>query len=62
MKKNKIECDEVSFRNDRYTVFKKYRKKLIGTDYFNNHMLNIPTGWWVSKKEAKYIVEKINKY
>ncbi len=62
MKMNKIECDEVSFRNDRYSIFKKYRKKLKGTDYFNKHMLNIPTGWWVSKKEAKYIVEKINKY
>ena len=62
MKKHKIECDEVSFRNDRYSVFKKFRKKLKGTDYFNSHMLNIPTGWWVSKKEAKYIVDKINNY
>ena len=62
MRKHKIECDEVSFRNDRYSVFKKFRKELKGTDYFNNHMLNIPTGWWVSKNEAKYIVEKINKY
>ena len=62
MKKNNIQSDEVSFRNDRYSVFKKFRKKLIGTDYFDKHMVNIPTGWWVTKKETKYIVKIINRY
>ena len=62
MKKNKIQCDEVSFRNDKYTVFKKFRKKLNGTDYFDSHMMNIPVGWWLSMQDIKMIKNIINKY
>ncbi len=58
-----IRCDEVSFRNDKYTIFKKYKKtSLPGTDYFDKHMVNIPVGWWINKKQIKYIAERINEY
>ena len=58
-----IRCDEVSFRNDRYTIFKKYKvSPLPGTDYFDKHMVNIPVGWWINKKQISYITKKINEY
>ena len=58
-----IRCDEVSFRNDKYTIFKKYKvSTLPGTDYFDKHMVNIPVGWWINKKQIAYIAKKINEY
>ena len=61
--KKGIRCDEVSFRNDRYSIFKKYKvSPLPGTDYFDKHMVNIPVGWWINKKQIKYITKKINEY
>jgi dTDP-4-amino-4,6-dideoxygalactose transaminase len=61
--KKKISCDEISFRNDRYTIFKKYKKKnLNGTSYFSKHMVNIPVGWWLKKKDIIYIAKTLNNY
>ena len=61
--KKGIRCDEVSFRNDKYTIFKKYKRTpLPGTDYFDKHMINIPVGWWIDNKQIKYIANKINEY
>ena len=61
--KKGIRCDEVSFRNDKYTIFKKYKRSpLPGTDYFDKHMINIPVGWWINSKQIKYIANKINEY
>ena len=63
LKKHNIECDEISFRNDRYSVFEKYKNpNTPGLDDFDKHMVNIPVGWWVSKKNLKKIVEIVNKY
>tara|TARA_B000000532_G_scaffold199947_1_gene166490 strand:- start:81 stop:1169 length:1089 start_codon:yes stop_codon:yes gene_type:complete len=63
MKNYNIDCDEVHIRNDKYTVFKKYRNaKLLGTSYFEKHMINIPVGWWLKKSELKKIVRVINNY
>ena len=62
MEKHKIQCDEVSFRNDRYTIFKKFRIKLSGTDYFDKHMINIPVGWWLTLNDVKKIVRIANNY
>lgn len=62
MIKNKIECDEITFRNDKYSIFKKFKTNLPGTDYFDKHMVNIPVGWWINNKDKKKIVNIINKY
>ena len=60
---NGIRCDEVSFRNDRYTIFKKYKvSPLPGTDFFDKHMLNVPVGWWINRNQISYIAQKINEY
>jgi perosamine synthetase len=59
-----ISCDEVHFRNDKYSVFKKHRpkNKLPGMDFLQEHMINIPVGWWLSKQDITYIVKCLNKY
>ncbi len=63
LNKNNISCDEVHIRNDKYSVFKKfYNPNLKNMNYFEKHMVNIPVGWWLTKKEIKQITTVINKY
>lgn len=63
LKKFGIRSDEVSFRNDTYSIFKKFKTiKLSGMDYFDKYMINIPVGWWLKKKDVSYITKKINEY
>ena len=63
LKRFKIESDEISFRNDRYSIFKKYKNPASpGLEYFSKHMINIPVGWWLSTKDIKKIVKIVNKY
>ena len=58
-----ISADVVHVRNDRYSVFDKFRNdQLKGCDEFSRKMINIPVGWWVTDKEREYIVDKINKF
>ncbi len=61
--KYNIRSDELSFRNDTYTVFKKFKKdKLVNTRYFDKHMINIPCGWWLNNKDLEHIIETVNSY
>lgn len=63
MHKNRISCDEVTYRNDKYTILKKVdNSKLPGLEYFAKHMVNIPVGWWLTEKEKKHIVDVTNSY
>ena len=60
---NKITSDVVHVRNDKYSVFDKFKHvKLPGADYFCQKMINIPVGWWLSPQDVTYIVDVINKY
>tara|TARA_R100000908_G_C3750456_1_gene145093 strand:- start:25 stop:1122 length:1098 start_codon:yes stop_codon:yes gene_type:complete len=63
LKNNGISSDTALFRNDRYKCMEKFRNNnLVGLDYFENRMLNLPVGWWVSNAERNHIVEVINRY
>ncbi len=59
-----IETNQVHFRNDRYSIFKKYvkGKKFPNMDYLENRYLVLPLHHKVSVKDAKYICKLINKY
>lgn len=62
---NGIASDPVHVRNDTYTVFKEFRKldkELPGALEFCSQHINIPVGWWLSKKDREYIVDVINRY
>jgi len=63
MEENGIAIDVAHVRNDQYSVFAKFRKDiLMGVEEFNNKQINIPVGWWLSKKDLNKIVETVNRY
>jgi dTDP-4-amino-4,6-dideoxygalactose transaminase len=59
-----IETNQVHFRNDRYSIFKKFvkGKKFPNMDYLENRYLVLPLHHKVSVKDARYICKLINKY
>ena len=65
MSENGIASDPVHMRNDQYSVFKQFRKsseELPGAEYFCSRHINIPVGWWLSRKDAAYIVAAVNQW
>ena len=58
-----IETNQVHFRNDRYSIFKKYvkGKKFPNMDTYENKYLVIPMHLRISVKDAHYISSSINK-
>ncbi len=64
LRKHKIETNQVHFRNDRYSIFKKYIKKnsCPNMDKIENNYLVIPMNKKISIKDAKFIAEKINNF
>lgn len=63
MQKYKISCDVVHVRNDKYSVFKRFRnEKTPGADEFCDHMINIPVGWWLTSIERNAIIHAVNEY
>jgi dTDP-4-amino-4,6-dideoxygalactose transaminase len=48
-------------RNDKYSVFGKYKKDLLGVDAFVAREISLPCGWWVEDEDIQRIVEVIKK-
>lgn len=60
LQKRNINNGIVHNRNDHYSVFKKFsHEPLPGVTDFCQRMLNIPCGWWLSKKDLDYIAYSI---
>jgi len=59
---NGIASDIVHIRNDLYSCFEEFQCEMPNLEYFNDRLLNIPVGWWVSNKERKHIVSVLNAY
>ncbi|MDC1033020.1 DegT/DnrJ/EryC1/StrS family aminotransferase [Candidatus Pelagibacter sp.] len=64
LRKYKIETNQVHFRNDRYSIFKKYIKKKScpNMDKVENNYLVIPMNLRISIKDAEFIAKKINNF
>ncbi len=64
LRKKNIETNQVHFRNDKYSIFKKFvkQKKFFNMDKIENKYLVLPIHTKVSIKDAKYICELINSY
>ena len=64
LRDHNIETNQVHFRNDRYSIFKKFTKgkKFPNMDYLENRYLVLPLHHKVSIKDAKYISGLVNKY
>ena len=63
LRKLNIETNQVHFRNDRYSIFKKFtkNKKFPNMDVYENNYLVIPMNLMISEKDALYISNCINK-
>ena len=59
-----IETNQVHFRNDKYSVFKKFVKnsKFPNMDYIEDKYLVLPIHHKVKISDVKYICKLINKY
>ncbi len=62
LEKNGIDSAIVHPRNDMYSIFKRFKRKLPGVDYYVARELSLPCGWWVGKQDMERIVSIIKKY
>ena len=63
LREHKIETNQVHFRNDKYSIFKKFVKgqKFKNMDFLENKYLVLPVHHKVSPNQAMYISRLINK-
>lgn len=59
MNVNGIASNVVHVRNDHYSIFKKFKKRLPGVDHFCARMINIPCGWWLREEDMDAIVKAL---
>ena len=64
LRQHSIETNQVHFRNDRYSIFKKFirAKKFPNMDYLENRYLVLPVHHKVTVSDAKYISKLVNKF
>ena len=64
LREKNIETNQVHFRNDKYTIFKKFVKRQVfkNMDMIENKYLVLPVHTKVSVKDANYICKLINTY
>jgi perosamine synthetase len=54
-----VYASKVHLRNDLYTCFGSVSEELPGVDYFSEHCLCIPCGWWVTEEDRIRIADII---
>ena len=57
-----IECSRVHDRNDTKKVFHAYKQRLSGVEYFNDHHVCIPCGWWLNEEDVERICNALTIY
>lgn len=60
-----FEVSQVHKRNDHHSAFAAFgppREPLTGLEYFSQHQIAIPCGWWVGRVEREAIVKEIVKW
>ena len=64
LRERKIETNQVHFRNDKYSIFRKFARnyKFPNMDFIENKYLVLPIHPKISKSNAKYICRLINKF
>ena len=63
LREKRIETNQVHFRNDKYSIFKKFTRncKFPNMDFIENKYLVLPIHLKVKESDAKYICNLINK-
>jgi dTDP-4-amino-4,6-dideoxygalactose transaminase len=64
LREKNIETNQVHFRNDKYSIFKKFAKNnnYPNMDFLENRYLVLPIHTEMSFSDAEYIADQINKY
>lgn len=62
MNSKNIMVSQVHRRNDTHPVVASFKRKLPGVDEFTKKLICIPVGWWIGKKERKYIADTIKAF
>ena len=64
LREHNIETNQVHFRNDKYSIFRKFvrGKKFPNMDYLENRYLVLPLHHKVTVSDAKHISSLVNKY
>ena len=64
LRKIGIETNQVHFRNDRYSIFKKFvkNKKFKNMDYVEDKYLVLPIHTKMRINDAKFVAKKINEF
>jgi perosamine synthetase len=52
-------ASKVHLRNDAYACFGKSQSPLPGVDYFAEHCLSVPCGWWVAPSDRERVADLI---
>lgn len=52
-----VYASKVHLRNDHYTSFGSFNNDLLGVNYFAEHQLSVPSGWWVTKNDILKLVD-----
>jgi len=61
MREREIEVSPVHSRNDRQRAF-RFPCELPGVDFFAEHEVAIPCGWWLSEKDRERVLEEVRSY
>jgi len=62
MTKWAIEVSPVHARNDRHPSLRGYGAPLPGLDYFSEHEVAIPVGWWLSREDMDRVAEAVHSW
>lgn len=62
MNNNNIMTSQVHKRNDLHTCVSEFKTELPNLNRLENHIICIPCGWWVTKENSEYIVNKVKEW
>ena len=62
MKEAGIMVSQVHERNDKHTCVKQYQTYLKNLESVINNLSAIPCGWWLTKNDIMYIIDKVKNY
>lgn len=62
LNENGIDAKLVHPRNDVWSIFKESKRELPNVEYFENHEISLPAGWWVTKDDVEEVCELIKNF
>jgi dTDP-4-amino-4,6-dideoxygalactose transaminase len=57
-----VSASKVHLRNDLYSCFGVKSAAMPGVDYFAEHALCLPCGWWVSDEDRQFVAQRVKDF